>query len=602
MPKPASKPPRVAAIAWAADGALAVLTGRAKDTACQLVRKGKPAKALPAVKDAAFIVALPSGGVLTLSPKGKALLADGKAGRESATGFPVESVALSRGVAWAGGEGCSLARFDEATGGWVKDESLRAALAKELDAEEPTPVHELVEGPRGLCAAVETGSDGSLLVEHDGTKWLRRGETETIALAFNPDDGTLTASTSDHVVQVRPTGAPVTLGELEYASGLAWLDGALLVATGSRVIRIEQGVPCVVLPPGPPEPRHPFAVSKARVAYACGPNVYVLSERGERVECWFGDDPRDPKAIAERANQLVQKALKGRTPPRFKLSNKQLRHFPEALLELPALQALDLSMNELPALPEQLGRLAALEELSLQHNHLTTLPDAIGRLTKLRRLDLHLNCVASLPASFGGLVALEELDLGMNTSLQTLEVKGALPLREVPAPLRTLRRLRRLVLSMNELSSLPPWFAELESLEYLDVSSNRFEAFPDVLLSLPKLKGLSIGYQPWTSGVTPLKNPDGKHHAPKGLEKVCRLKGLVELAIDRLALPELPEDLGALTQLEVLHAGFNAFTRLPESFFGLSKLRTFTIAYVPLDPQARKALAKRLPLVSTGEN
>jgi Leucine-rich repeat (LRR) protein len=587
-----AKPPRVVALTWATDGALLVLSGRGKDTTCLVLREGKTSDALPAVRDAAFVLPLSSGRVLTVSPKGKALLAGGRENRESATGFPVEAAVTCRGTAWAGGAGCSLARYDVASGAWVPDEGLRRALAKDLDDDEENAVYLLLEGPRGLIAAVDSGDDGAHLLEHDGEAWARRGRAETIALARDAEDGTLLASGSDHIVRV---GTPEIVAELEYASGLAWLDGSLFVATGSRVTRLEKGVPNIVIPPGPgTEPRQPFAEGK-RLAYARGSNVFVISNGGQRVACWLGDDPDDVAALTARANQLAEKALKGKSPTRLKLTNKKLRRFPTPLLELQGLVSLDLSMNDLEALPDDLGRLRALEELELRHNHLTALPASIGQLGKLRRLGLHLNNVSSLPGSFSSLQQLEELDLGMNTSLQTLDVRGALPLREVPPPLRGLKRLRRLVLSMNELSTLPSWLAELEALEELDISSNRFQVFPEVLLSMPNLKRLAIGYQPWTSGVTPPHRKDDKHHAPKGLEQVCRMTGLVTLELDRLGLTALPANLAALQQLEVLHAGFNAFTRLPPGLLELPKLKTLTLDYVPLDAASKRAVAKRFP-------
>lgn len=588
----AAKPPRVVALTWAADGALVVLTGRGKDATCLVVREGKRTDALPAVRDAAFVLGLPGSRVLTLSPKGKALLAGARENRESATGFVVEAAVTCGATAWAGGQGCSLARLDVGSGEWVPDDGLRTALAKDLDPEEDNDVFLLLEGPRGLIAAVDSGDDGAHLCEHNGVKWVRRGRAETIALAHDPEDGSLLASGADHVIRV---GTSEIVAELEYASGLAWLDGALFVATGSRVTRLEQGVPTIVITPGPgSEPRQPFAPGQ-RLAYARGGNVFVISNRGERVACWLGEDPDDVEALTTRANLLAEKALKGKSPTRLKLTNKKLRRFPAPLLELDGLTSLDLSMNDLEALPEDLGRLRALEALELRHNHLTALPDAIGQLTKLRSLGLHLNNVSSLPRSFANLQQLEHLDLGMNTSLQTLDVRGALPLREVPPPLRGLKRLKRLVLSMNELSTLPAWLAELQHLEDLDVSSNRFEVFPEVLLSMPNLKRLSIGYQPWTSGVTPLRRKGDKHHAPRGLEKLCRMTGLVELAIDRLSLAELPADLAALQQLEVLHAGFNDFTQLPAGLLELPRLKTLTLDYVPLDAASKRAVAKRFP-------
>jgi Leucine-rich repeat (LRR) protein len=322
-----------------------------------------------------------------------------------------------------------------------------------------------------------------------------------------------------------------------------------------------------------------------------GKLVFVLDHRGRTVV--FGEDPDDPAKIAAHASAVAAHAKPNKRGV-LRLANKKLRVFPAELARYTDLRVLGLEHNPLDVLSPAIGQLRQLEELDLSFCHLRALPDEIGRLTKLRKLNLHLNCVSDLPASFGELASLEDLDLGMNTSLQTLELVGARPMTAVPAALARLRKLRRLVLAMNELADIPAWLGDLP-IEELDISSNRFAKFPDAILRLP-LRSLSIGYQPWDSGVTPLRRADDDARpVPKGFAKLFRLTSLRELQIDRLDLEELPDAIGALRELETLSIAFTKIRTLPASFYELTNLRTLHADYVPLTAATKKQLAKRLP-------
>jgi hypothetical protein len=459
-----------------------------------------------------------------------------------------------------GGEG--FARFDEPTQRWVNVE-----LGVQVD--EYGSVH-FACGEQGPIVAVSDG-EACTLLEFTGRTWAKRGSAPGSLIARGPD-GSLYCS-EDGVHLLRPNRTKwVRFAEVGEIGALAWGVGTLLASNGSVPLRLDgEGVPEVLLSDDRfgEQAAYPLAVSADRIAYARGPNVYVFDAQGEGTQ-WFGAPPDDALSVA---NAAAKKAFKKPHQRTVKFFGKDLRAFPSALLEA----------NQ-------------LEELDLGQNKLVELPADIGRLRSLRWLNLHLNCISSLPKSFEQLTALEHLDLGMNTSLQTLEVRGAKPLREVPPQLRALSNLKHLVLSMNELADLPDWLAELP-LETLDISSNRFARAPKVLTKLTRLKHLALGQQPWTSGVTAFPAPFSRssQRAPDGLDLVCRLTSLETLEIDRLDLPELPRDLGQLTQLKTLRMGFNSFTTLPESFFNLRSLTTLTAEYVKLPAPTLKKLRARLP-------
>lgn len=596
------KPARPKAAAWTASGDLVVLAARGKDTTCVMLRDGQTIGNAPAIPGAIRVVALPSGAIVTVARDGKTRIAGATETRDAKTGFGIEDVVVCHGVAYAAGASRAVARLDEAAGRWI-DMGLRDAIAKQLRDADTDDVHSVVEGARGPIVGVQADSyHETLVVEWDGGAWRVRGKVKGgNALARDPASDIVYA-VGDSLAAIDARGKARSIAELgDDAWGLGWLatpnGGTLVASTLGTVLRLSaEGVPSVVVPgDGGGEPHnHSLFVSGSRAAYVRGNNVFVIE--GDSARIVFGEDPDDPVKLAARASALVEKPIAKLRNNTLAVTNKKLRVFPIEITRLAGLRTLVLSQNDIVALPDAIGDLGALEKLDLSYNHLTSLPDGIGRLARLRTLNLHLNCIDTLPASFAGLSSLVELDLGMNTSLQTNEVRGARPMTEVPAALRGLRQLRVLNLSMNELAAVPDWIAELTELEELDLSSNRFTKFPSVVCKLPKLRRLRIGYQPWTSGVTPLRSDDRR--APAGLDQVCKITTLEELAIDRLELPSLPPDLGRLTRLKKLDISFNKVKALPASMYALDQLEELQISYCPLAAPAKAALAKKLPRCS----
>jgi Leucine-rich repeat (LRR) protein len=116
------------------------------------------------------------------------------------------------------------------------------------------------------------------------------------------------------------------------------------------------------------------------------------------------------------------------------LKGKQLKEFPEQVLQLPNLLVLDLSKNKLKSIPPSISQLANLEELDLSGNKLTSLPTEIGELVKLKKLSLNKNVITELPVSIGNMTLLEILELWDN-ELGTL-----------PDEIKNLKKLKKLEL------------------------------------------------------------------------------------------------------------------------------------------------------------
>jgi len=98
------------------------------------------------------------------------------------------------------------------------------------------------------------------------------------------------------------------------------------------------------------------------------------------------------------------------------LTGLGLKHIPDSLRALHAIELLLLSGNVIEELPTWIGELSALKGLSLDGNKLRTLPDEIGSLKNLTLLWLQWNQLEELPESLRSL-PLEEILLHSNPKL-----------------------------------------------------------------------------------------------------------------------------------------------------------------------------------------
>ena len=170
------------------------------------------------------------------------------------------------------------------------------------------------------------------------------------------------------------------------------------------------------------------------------------------------------------------------------------------------LQRLDLSCG-LTEFPREIFDLAdTLEVLNLSGNLLSTLPDDLPRLHRLRVVFFSDNRFTELPAVLGQCAALEMVGFKAN---QIVDVPGAaLPpllrwliltdnqIETLPPEIGRCRQLQKLMLAGNRLSALPDALVNCRQLELLRLSANRFEALPAWLLTLPRLTWLACAGNP----------------------------------------------------------------------------------------------------------
>ena len=189
------------------------------------------------------------------------------------------------------------------------------------------------------------------------------------------------------------------------------------------------------------------------------------------------------------------------------LSGNQLRELPEAIISLTQLQRLTLSNNQLTTLPKAIISFSKLKNLNLEENEFAELPEVITRLSNLKYLDLNYNNISCIPDSISQLRTLKTFKIGVNqltsvseklSHLKKLEFLnlGTNKLRDLPSSLSELTNLRTLYIDTNNFSEIPPFVFKLCNLETLWCHINNLTDLPVELLSLERLRDLSLNRNP----------------------------------------------------------------------------------------------------------
>ena len=161
-----------------------------------------------------------------------------------------------------------------------------------------------------------------------------------------------------------------------------------------------------------------------------------------------------------------------------------LTEMPREIFDLAdTLEVLDLSGNALTSLPDDLPKLRHLRVLFASNNPFTELPPVLGDCESLSMVGFKANRIRhvsghALPRQLRWLILTDN-------DIETL-----------PAEIGERPNLQKLMLAGNRLRSLPETMAACSRLELLRISANRLDALPDWLLRLPRLAWLAYAGNP----------------------------------------------------------------------------------------------------------
>ena len=166
-----------------------------------------------------------------------------------------------------------------------------------------------------------------------------------------------------------------------------------------------------------------------------------------------------------------------------------LREFPQEIFDLAdTLEILDLSGNELTSLPDDLPRLHKLRILFCSDNAFTRMPEILGQCSQLSMVGFKANRICSVPAA------------ALPRSLRWLILTGN-QIETLPPELGCCSQLQKLMLSGNRLQTLPEELAACSQLELLRIAANRFTALPEWLFEMPRLAWLAYAGNPCSTEI-----------------------------------------------------------------------------------------------------
>ena len=163
-----------------------------------------------------------------------------------------------------------------------------------------------------------------------------------------------------------------------------------------------------------------------------------------------------------------------------------LTRFPSELYQLAdTLEILDLSDNQLTTLPDDLVRFGKLRILFASNNPFTELPSVLGRMPQLEMVGFKACQIRHVPED------------SLPERLRWL-ILTANQLQTLPDSIGHRPRLQKLMLSCNQLNNLPASLEHCTKLELLRLASNRLESIPKLVFKLPALAWLAIAGNPIT--------------------------------------------------------------------------------------------------------
>lgn len=133
----------------------------------------------------------------------------------------------------------------------------------------------------------------------------------------------------------------------------------------------------------------------------------------------------------------------------------------------------------LPTLTPALGQLRGINEIGLTYNLLTSLPDELANLHQLEIIWLNVNLFTEIP-----LVRCAATKRPLSALLRWLTVTAASLRSLVVQVLTRIPSVTRIMITGNQITTLPAELLNLPRLSGLDLENTKFAAIPPVLVQL----------------------------------------------------------------------------------------------------------------------
>ncbi|KIA94541.1 protein kinase [Pedobacter kyungheensis] len=163
----------------------------------------------------------------------------------------------------------------------------------------------------------------------------------------------------------------------------------------------------------------------------------------------------------------------------LKLS-ENLSHFPLEIFDLAdTLEVLDLSFNRLSALPPDFGRLKKLRIFFCSENHFKVLPEVLADCPLLDIVGFKSNQIETVPAK------------ALNPNLRWLILTNN-NIATLPDEIGQCPRMEKLMLAGNRLAELPETLSQCKNLGLLRIAANKLHELPQWITTMPKLAWIAF--------------------------------------------------------------------------------------------------------------
>lgn len=228
-----------------------------------------------------------------------------------------------------------------------------------------------------------------------------------------------------------------------------------------------------------------------------------------------------------------------------------------------------ISFSNIRFIPKEIS-LIKLVDLHLTHDKIENI-NHLGLCSTLQNIDLKFNNIRYISKNLGALTNLIILDLSYNS------------ITHLPK-LDTLYNLKFLVLTSNKLSTFP--LSNLNALEILEISLNRFSNLSDIIENAPNLRRLTASQNIITDIPQKISTLKKLTHLGLNHNKLVRLpdsiiytKKLYKLSLIGNRITCLPKNIGEMKKLERLLLDHNQLEKIPDDIWNAPKLREVSLEY-----------------------